>query len=137
MVASEERLKVLKMVQDGKITAEDAVKLLEALEDSAGSTRKKTATSTNFSNAETFTGGRAGRWLQMKVTDTDTGKIRVNVRLPLGVVKAGIKMGMRFVPEAEGIKTEQLIAAIEEGSTGAILDYFDAKDGEHVEVVIE
>ena len=35
MVATEERLKVLTMVQEGKITAEEAVKLLEALEESA------------------------------------------------------------------------------------------------------
>ena len=31
----EERLKVLEMIQDGKITAEDAVKLLDALGDTA------------------------------------------------------------------------------------------------------
>ena len=31
----EERMKVLEMIQDGKITAEDAVKLLDALGDTA------------------------------------------------------------------------------------------------------
>ena len=71
------------------------------------------------------------------MTDTDTGKIRVNVRLPLGVVKSGLKMGMRFVPEAEGLDKEELLNAIEQGETGKIFDLYDDKDGEHVEVYIE
>jgi len=134
MVASEERLKVLRMVQEGKISAEDAVKLLEALEGSSNEPQKRTPTPPYPPD---YFSGRPGRWLQMRVTDTDTGKVRVNVRLPIGVVKAGLKMGMRFVPEAEGLKTEQLIAAIEEGTVGTIFDMYDDKDGEHVEVFIE
>ena len=74
---------------------------------------------------------------RQSVTDTDTGKVRVNVRLPLGVVKAGLKMGMRFVPEAEGLDKEQLMTAIDQGVVGTIFDMYDDKDGEHVEVVIE
>jgi hypothetical protein len=136
MVASEERLKVLRMVQEGKITAEEAVKLLEALEETATAPRKRTPPPPPFP-PEPYPGGRSGRWLQMRVTDTDTGKVRVNVRLPIGVVKAGLKMGMRFVPEAEGLKTDQLLAAIDEGTVGTVFDLFDDKDGEHVEVFIE
>ncbi|MCJ7625059.1 MAG: hypothetical protein MUO76_16285 [Anaerolineaceae bacterium] len=133
MVASDERLKVLSMVQEGKITAEEAVQLLEALDDSAAEQRSKP----RHTPPSPSIPGRAGRWLQMRVTDTDTGKIRVNVRLPIGVVKAGLKMGMRFVPEAEGLDKEELIAAIEKGTVGSIFDMFDEKDGEHIEVIIE
>lgn len=133
MVASDERLKVLTMVQEGKITAEEAVQLLEALEESHSDAKSKsphTVASPGYST-------KPGKWLQMRVTDTDTGKIRVNVRLPLGVVKAGLKMGMRFVPEAEGLDKEELIAAIDEGAVGKVFDLYDDKDGEHVEVFIE
>jgi hypothetical protein len=132
MVASDERLKVLMMVQEGKITAEQAVELLEALEESKSTVRRKAQQPypPGFD-------GRPGKWLQMRVTDTDTGKIRVNVRLPLGVVKAGLKMGMRFVPEAEGLDKEELLAAIDEGTIGKIFDLYDDKDGEHIEVFIE
>jgi hypothetical protein len=138
MVATEERLKVLKMVQEGKISAEEAVSLLEALEDSSSGPKRRVPHVPPVPPfPRDFPSGRIGRWLQMKVTDTDTGKIRVNVRLPIGVVKAGLKMGMRFVPEAEGLNAEQLIKAIEEGNIGSVFDYFDDKDGEHVEVFIE
>lgn len=134
MVTSDERLKVLTMVQEGKITAEEAVQLLEALDVSPAEGKRRSAptppTPPDFPV-------RTGRWLQMRVTDTDTGKIRVNVRLPLGVVKSGLKMGMRFVPEAEGLDKEELLNAIEQGETGKIFDLYDDKDGEHVEVYIE
>ena len=133
MVASDERLKVLSMVQEGKISAEEAVLLLEALEESAVDKRRKH----RHPPLSRSSPGKAGRWLQMRVTDTDSGKIRVNVRLPLGVVKAGLKMGMRFVPEAEGLDKEQLMAAIDDGVVGSVFDMFDEKDGEHIEVFIE
>ncbi len=133
MVASDERLKVLTMVQEGKITAEEAVQLLEALEESSpGASKKQTRTPAAAEYSSKY-----GKWLQMRVTDSDTGKVRVNVRLPLGVVKAGLKMGMRFVPEAEGLDKEDLLAAIDEGSVGKVFDLIDEKDGEHVEVFIE
>lgn len=133
MVASDERLKVLTMVQEGKITAEEAVQLLEALEEGHTEARRKTPRAPYPPGYE----GRPGKWLQMRVTDTDTGKIRVNVRLPLGVVKAGLKMGMRFVPEAEGLDKEELLSAIDEGAVGKVFDLLDDKDGEHIEVFIE
>ena len=41
--------------------------------------------------------------MRVRVTDTDTGKTRVNIRLPLNLVGSGIKMGMRFVPEVDGL----------------------------------
>jgi hypothetical protein len=132
MVTSDERLKVLTMVQEGKISAEEAVSLLEALDESTENKRKFPAPPQPMDYP-----GRSGRWLQMRVTDTDTGKMRVNVRLPLGVVKSGLKMGMRFVPEAEGLDKEALLNAIETGSTGKIFDLYDEKDGEHVEVFID
>jgi len=133
MVASDERLKVLTMVQEGKITAEEAVQLLEALEESNSDIKRRPSQPA----APPGYLSRSGKWLQMRVTDTDTGKIRVNVRLPLGVVKAGLKMGMRFVPEAEGLNKEELLNAIEQGSAGKVFDLIDEKDGEHIEVFIE
>ena len=65
------------------------------------------------------------------------GKVRVNVRLPVGVVSAGLKMGMRFAPQVEGLDLDSLSLMINSGDVGQILDVFDDKDGEHVEVFIE
>ena len=133
MATSEERMKILKMVQDGKITADQAAELLKALE--------------NRTNPPSGAPGQAvppnqssptrGRWFRVRITDTDTGKTRVNVRMPLSVVTAGMKMGMRFSPEVEGMDITQLAELIQSGETGQIVDVFDEDDGEHVEVFVE
>ncbi len=128
MASSEERTKVLKMVQEGKITAEVAAELLKALESSA---RPKPQPE------PVILPGRSGRFFRVRVTDTQTGKTRVNVRMPLGMVNAGLRMGMRFSPEVEGLDAERLAEALSSGETGQIVDIFDDEDGEHVEVFIE
>jgi hypothetical protein len=131
MATSEERVKVLKMVQEGKITPEMAAELLKALDASS----KKPAT--EEVNQMNYPGRGGGRFFRVKVTDTDSGKTRVNVRLPLGMVNAGIRMGMRFSPEVEGLDAARLAEALASGETGQIMDIYDDEDGEHVEVYIE
>lgn len=128
MVSSEERIKVLKMVQEGKITAEVAAELLKAL-DSSSKPRQ--------SSESNVLPGSSGRFFRVRVTDTDTGKTRVNVRMPLGMVNAGLRMGMKFSPEVEGLDAERLAEILSSGETGQIVDIFDDEDGEHVEVFIE
>jgi hypothetical protein len=128
---SEDRLKVLKMVQEGKITVEQATSLLEALEEApAGKVSAAPA-------AAAASPTQPARWLRVRVTDTDTGRPRVNIRLPISVVSAGIKMGMRFSPQVEGMDMEQLVAWINSGEVGQVVDVIDDEDGEHVEVFIE
>ncbi len=81
--------------------------------------------------------GRKPRYLRVLVTDTDTGKTRVNVRLPVSLINSGLKMGARFAPEIEGLEMEDLNAWMNSGEVGQIVDIFDEDDGEHVEVFLE
>jgi len=128
MATSEERLKILKMIQEGTITAEEGMQLLKALEEPV----KKQPEETQLES-----GGKGGRFFRVMVTDTDTGKSRVNVRLPIGVVSAGVKMGARFSPQVEGLDIDHLMSFVRSGATGKIIDIYDDDDGEHVEVYIE
>jgi hypothetical protein len=136
MPNAEERMKILQLLQDGKITAAQAAQLLEALESAANSQARNTAPRPAAAQVAA-PASTAGRWLRVRVTDTDTGKVRVNVRMPLNLVSSGIRMGMRFAPELEGISTEDLMAFIQSGEMGQIVDVVDEDDGEHVEVYIE
>jgi len=131
MATNEERLKVLKMVQEGKITADMAAELLKALD----SANKKP--DPGESNNVNFPGRTTGRFFRVRVTDTDSGRTRVNVRLPLGMVNAGMRMGMRFSPEVDGLDAARLADALSSGETGQIMDIYDDEDGEHIEVYIE
>jgi len=126
----DEKLVILKMLQEGKITAEEAAKLLEALEGGAAQKQKE-------SEKEERSSGEPGRWFRVIVTDTETGKTRANLRIPLGVVNAGMKMGAHFNLNMNGTDSEEVLKAVQSGLTGQILDVYDDEDGEHVEIFIE
>jgi hypothetical protein len=128
MPTNEERLKILKMVQDGKITAEQAIQLLESVDSDK--------TASPGSPSKTQTGG-SGHWFRVKVSDTITGKMRANIRLPISLVNAGLKMGAKFSPEMDGMDMNVLNEALRSNRTGLIMDVFDDEDGEHVEIYIE
>lgn len=129
MASAEERLKILTLIQEGKITPQEGIRLLESLD--VDKALKETAPA-----APPRPGG-GPRWLRVRVTDTNSGKVRVNIRLPINVIHAGIKMGARFAPEVEGLDTSQLMDWINSGVTGQVVDVFDDQDGEHVEVYLE
>jgi SHOCT-like domain len=127
MTTVEERMKILTMIQDGTITAEEGMRLLETIEEP----QKRTAAHTRPAASG------SSRFVRVQVTDTDSGKTRVNVRLPISVVSAGLKMGARFSPEVEGLDMSELMGYIRTGETGKVIDIFDDEDGERVEVYVE
>lgn len=126
----DERLLILKMLQEGKINAQEAANLLDAL-NTGKDTKKQGEPATEKES------GKPGRWLRVIVTETSSGKSRANIRIPLGVINAGMKMGAHFTPMIHGAYNEEISKAIQAGLTGQIIDVFDDEDGEHVEVFIE
>lgn len=135
MATTEERMKILTMVQEGKITPEDAAQLLEAISEGArAGIPPRPAMPPNPPESGL---GRKPRWLRVRVTDTNTGRPRVNVRLPVSMVSVGLKMGSKFAPQVEGLDSNELMQIIESGEIGQIVDVFDEDDGEHVEVFLE
>jgi hypothetical protein len=64
-----------------------------------------------------------------------TGRTKVNVNLPLGLVDAGMSIATQFAPN---INFDQIANAIRSGEMeGKIVDVIDEEDGEHVEVFID
>ena len=126
MATVEERMKILKMVEDGKISAEDGAKLLAALSDS----RKPPPP------GSMQPGGEA-RWFRVRVTDLATGKTKVNVNIPMGLVNVGIKMGARFAPGLDSEQIEVIAEALKSGAVGKIVEATDEEDGERVEIFVE
>lgn len=124
MATSEERLRILGMLQEGKITAEEANRLLSALGQSG-------ARNTNS------TPNRQPRQLRVRITDTASGRNKVNVNIPVGVVNIGLKMGARFIPSDADIDIEQLKSAIDNGDVGKLVELEDTDSGERVEVWLE
>jgi hypothetical protein len=124
MSTSEERMRILKMIADKQITAEEGSKLLEALRMSDSEARDRSDPTKS-------------RWLRVRVTDRATGKTKVNVNIPVGLVDVGLKMGARFAPEMAGMDLQAIQAAVREGYQGRIVEVDDEEDNERVEIFIE
>jgi hypothetical protein len=127
MTTAEERLKILKMIEDGKISAEEGAKLLSALSEGRRGAGLPTPPRPS--------GGP--RWLRIRVTDVTTGRSKASVQIPLDLVDAGLKIGAHFAPEVEGVDMNNVMQAIRSGMTGKIIDVMDDEDGEHVEIYVE
>ena len=126
MASSEERMKILKMIEDGKLSAEEGTKLLAALNSPRlpSPPRPPNAPGTP-------------RWLRIRVTDIRTGRSKASVQIPLALVDAGMKIGAHYAPEVEGVDMSNVMEALRSGVTGKIIDVTDDEDGEHVEIYVE
>lgn len=120
MATNEERLMILRMVEDGKISAEEGTRLLKALGSEEGAPAPQSSASPS-------------RFMRVRVTDLVTGKQKVSVNIPLALVT----FGLRFVPETDQIDKGAIQAAIDSGLTGRIVDVLDDEDGHHVEVFLD
>ena len=125
----DERMQILKMLEEHKITAEEAAGLLSALE----------APTRPVGGIQPSSG--PNRWLRIRVTDMATGRAKVNVNVPLGVLTAVGKLGARFglqkVADREGIDLSELIESIRAGAEGKLVDVTSEDEREHVEIFVE
>jgi hypothetical protein len=119
------------MIQDGKISAREGAELLEALDAKPGRPSQPPRPPSPPAAM------REPRWFRVVITDTTTGKTRVNMRLPVSLISAGLKMGAKFSPPVEGMDPDQLMAILRSGETGKVIDMLDEEDSQHVEVYIE
>jgi len=121
MTTDEERMRILKMVEEGQISAEEAARLLAALDKASGVETKSAASSESLR-----------RFFRVRVTDSATGQQKVNVNIPAGLVD----IGLRFAPDSVKQHLHTIRAAINSGMTGRIVDVVDDHGG-RVEIFIE
>jgi len=95
---NEERKKILEMLSEGKITVEEAEKLMEALsQDQQESTEIKDASGT-----------KVLKYLRVLVEPKDKGGDRVNIRVPLNLIRAGMKWAS-FIPKEAQEKVDKVL----------------------------
>ena len=126
MTTAEERMKILKMIDEGKISAEEGARLLSALNEGQ---RGSSSTMPRMSGS--------ARWLRVRVTDVATGRSKATVQIPIALLDAGMKIGAHFAPEVEGVDMSTIMEALRSGTMGKIVDVIDDEDGEHVEIFVE
>ncbi|MBC7320166.1 hypothetical protein H5T89_05945 [bacterium] len=122
----EEELKILKMIEEGKITAEEGAKLLDAIKDET--TRD--------------TGRVLGKRVKISVINKEAGRKEVDISVPLPLAKAFLKFGLTsgiafggFKLEESGIDVNELQKMIDEGLEGTLIQVDDER--EKVEIKVE
>ena len=118
---SEEMMRILKMLEQGKISADEASTLIDAL-----------------GRAEGAPAGGSGKMLRVVVYKDDKEKPSVNVNIPIEL----IKFGLQFIPEEhrsrieeKGVDFSQIAEMIEAGAQGKLVEVED--DGKRVIVSVE
>jgi hypothetical protein len=124
-MTADERSKILRMLEDGKITATEAADLLRALQ---GGRQTAPAGPGLSSDA---------RFLRVRVTDLTSGTTKVNVTVPVGLVGVGLRMAERFAPDFQDLDREELERLLASGARGKIVEVVDDADNERVEVYAE
>jgi hypothetical protein len=122
---SDERLAILKMIEAGKVTAEEGLRLLEAL----GRSRRGSARPDP-------------RHLRLLVSELGTGRRRAQLNVPFSLVEIGLRLAARGMSRTvrlagQEMDVESLAAAIRDGGPGRVLDLTDDVENVRVEVFVE
>lgn len=125
---NDEKIKILKMIEDGIITASEGAQLLGAIDDAS-------------ELQTTAKGNSDAKWLRVKVLSTENGvKTKVNVNVPIALVETGLKIGKHFHKDIEasmqGLDITEILEMIKNGAEGKIVEV-ESDNGDIVEVYVE
>jgi SHOCT-like protein len=122
---------VLRLVAEGRLTAEEAGPILDALEArSKASANQDADAATDPANDPDARQRGTGRAIRLEVTEN--GRKVVNLRVPLALGRAALNR----VPGLSEATTDRIREAIEAGITGPIV-HVDEGSGDGVRIVIE
>ena len=90
---NDDRRQILQMLAEGKINADEAERLIAALERSSGAP-SPSSFATN--------GGTRGKYLRVCVdtNEPDDGPTKVNIRVPMQLLRAGVRLSSLIPAEA-------------------------------------
>jgi hypothetical protein len=135
------RSEILAQLASGQITADQAAEQLRgtaagAAADAAPNPPEppRPAAAQTTPEAPAAAGNR---WLRVRVSDMASGRQRVSVNLPLSWLAIGLRIGARFSPEVAELDPDDILAAIQAGNVGQVVDVEDLDDGQRVQVFIE
>lgn len=122
---NEEKKQILQMLADGKVSVDEAMRLLDAV--MARQPAEGPAAPP-----------KAGKMLRVRIDDE--GKTKVNVNIPLALAKVALK----FIPKDarkelldQDINIDEIISSITDTTVGKIVDIQDENSNTKVEVFVE
>ena len=127
----EERLQVLRLVERGQITPEQASELLRAL----GATQPAALPVLSSGSGGSAAPG-VPTWLRIRVTDRN-GRSIADVQLPLSIVRIALSVGSRWLPHLRMLDPTWVIETLRERAGRPVFTFKDASDGDRVVVWVE
>jgi polyhydroxyalkanoate synthesis regulator phasin len=120
---TDERNRILNMVESGQITAAQAAQLLDAL----------------LSEHEQPGERVRNRTVRIWMTDMATNRKKMNVTatMPINLVSMTLHLLTRMVPQLNDGTIQNVMHAIERGNTGRLLDLQDLEEGKRIEIFVE
>ncbi|MEI7646059.1 MAG: hypothetical protein WCJ55_17455 [Chloroflexales bacterium] len=115
-----ERNRILKMIESGQVSADEAAQLLDALGPAPRPADRQHA-----------------RMVRVRVTNLHTGSQTANVTIPVSLVNVGLRLGARLAPQISNSALEELIRGVAGTASARLLEWQDLEAGERVELTVE
>jgi hypothetical protein len=125
-MAAEERKQILEMLASGKVSVDEAAKLLEAVEGPGAPGAAGEVPATGFGK---------GRTLRVRVVEN--GRQKVNINVPFGLAKLFLGFAGKVLKEEKikDLDVNEIIRQVERGVSGKIVEVTD--DDTLIEVYVE
>ena len=82
-------------------------------------------------------GSHGPKWFKVRVRNLETGKNKVNVNIPIRMLKFGMSIGKRFAPEMDELRWEDIDGMVQDMQSGMLVEVQDEDSNEHVQVYLE
>jgi len=121
--SADERNRILNMIESGQITAGQAAQLLDTL----------------LPEYEQSGWQIENRTVRIWLTDMSTNRRKMNMTatIPVYLVSMSLRLLARLVSQLNDSTIQNVIRAIERGTTGRLLDLQDLEEGKRLEVFVE
>ncbi len=121
--STDERNRILAMVEAGQITATQAAELLDTLTPTLEQSMSKSE----------------NRTVRIWLTDMSTNQRKMNVTatLPVYLLSTSLRLFARFVSQINDGTIQHVIRAIEKDMTGRLIDVQDLEEGKRIEIYVE
>ena len=121
--STDERNRILIMIESGQITAAQAAQLLDTM----------------LPEHEQTGGQSEDRTVRIWMTDISTNrrKMHMTATIPLYLVSMSLQLLARLVSQLNDSTLQNVIRAIERGTTGRLLDLQDLEEGKRLEIFVE
>jgi hypothetical protein len=120
---------VLRLVAEGRLTAEEAAPILDALDRASAATDEpEPASARDDGGPGSASDDRPARALRIQVSDS--GRSVLNLRIPLSLGRAAFAQ----IPGITQATSDRISEAIDAGVKGPILDLDDGADGVRISI---